>query len=38
MTHGWVRSHAHWRILAILEFQLVGELQSEILINMIKSL
>jgi hypothetical protein len=38
MTHSGVRSHAHWGILAVRELQLVGKLQSKILINMVKSL
>jgi hypothetical protein len=38
MTDSRVRSYAHWCILAVLEFQLVSKLQSEILINVVKSL
>ena len=32
------RGHAHWCIFADLELQLIGELQIEILIDMIKPL
>jgi len=38
VTYTWVNSHAHRRILAGLELQLISELQREEFIDMIKSL
>lgn len=38
MANIGVSGHTHWRILADLELQLISELQSEIFIDMIKSL
>jgi len=38
MTYSGVSGYAHWRIFANLELQLISELQSEILVDMIKPL
>jgi hypothetical protein len=38
VTYTGVRGHAHWCIFTDLELQLICELQSEILIDMIKPL
>ena len=38
MTYTWVSGHTHRRIFADLKLQLISELQSEIFIDVIKSL
>jgi hypothetical protein len=38
VTYTWVNGHTHRRILADLELQLIGELQREEFIDMVKSL